>query len=208
MYDFDGFMGFTFDMHLMIFIFTYLIIFGIYYLLTLKKQGKTFNERTVINAFFIFYLLSLFRLVFLPLDVWSPEWRDILWHTQNISFSNFYNIIPFYSIRTTFETALPLFILRGVGGNLLLLLPLPIFIGLLSNKMTPQKSLLIGIYTSLFIEIIQFILNIVTWYPNRLACIDDIILNTFGAFIGGGIYIKLPFLFQKPINCIYKFMTS
>ncbi|MCL1989399.1 MAG: VanZ family protein [Defluviitaleaceae bacterium] len=166
---------------------------------------------------FIFYLLSVFELVFTPIDIFVDlELRDEFirgflqqetWGWWDIATVN---LIPFRSLIRTLSASLFLwrFTLRAVVGNFILLLPLPILIGLLSKKeLTLKKAVLIGFGSSLFIESTQLLINTLTGWPNRLACVDDLLLNTLGAIVGYFIYKKYHRFFEKIISLFYQFLT-
>ncbi|EID5124100.1 TPA: VanZ family protein, partial [Listeria innocua] len=64
-------------------------------------------------------------------------------------------------------------------GNLFLLVPLAVYMNL-NRSISISNNLIIVLCISLFIEVIQGILNLVTQYPNNVSDIDDIILNVVG----------------------------
>ncbi|EIO1329970.1 VanZ family protein, partial [Listeria innocua] len=63
--------------------------------------------------------------------------------------------------------------------NLFLLVPLAVYMNL-NRSISISNNLIIVLCISLFIEVIQGILNLVTQYPNNVSDIDDIILNVVG----------------------------
>ena len=73
-----------------------------------------------------------------------------------------------------------------IGGNIALLIPLVVFVGVFldyRNKYSIIKTIIIGVGVSIVIETIQAIMNYIIQYPNRIADIDDIILNSFGVVV-------------------------
>jgi glycopeptide antibiotics resistance protein len=92
--------------------------------------------------------------------------------------------------------------LENILGNIILFVPLGIFLPLLSARFYSLKKVLItAFFCSLSIEVIQYIS--VFWRSYRSVDIDDIILNTLGAFLGFIIYDKLlskAFKAQKEIT--------
>ncbi|EAV9917877.1 VanZ family protein, partial [Listeria monocytogenes] len=60
-----------------------------------------------------------------------------------------------------------------------LLVPLAVYLNL-NRSISISNNLIIVLCISLFIEVIQGILNLVTQYPNNVSDIDDIILNVIG----------------------------
>lgn len=215
--DFTGFTSFGLDPQPIVWIVLYLIAFLIYYLLTAKKREKWIDRNVIIYVFFIFYIISVVRLVLTPIEIWNPEYqfyymrafrgrdpytfRELL---GNIGF------VPFESIIFTLTSGVhwPL-VLRAVVGNIILLLPLPIFLGLLpKTDFTFKKTILIAFLTSFSIEIVQLIINILTSWPNRMVLVDDLILNTFGAILGYWLYKKFGYLLENIVRVIYKFFTT
>jgi len=197
--------NFTFEPHLIVYMALYLIVFTLYYVFSFKKRGTWLDKHVIINAFFIFYLLSVFRFVFTPFSIWSNVADQFSWwEIANV------NLIPFRSLIQTLSAPLLMwrFTLLFVVGNFILLFPLPIFVGLLSKKeFTFKKALLIGFLATLFIESGQLIINLTTGFPNRLVCVDDLLLNTLGAICGYFIFKKCQRFFEKIISLIYKFLT-
>ena len=60
-----------------------------------------------------------------------------------------------------------------------------------NQKLTGLKIILIGMLSSVGVELMQLIIDIVTRYPSHIADIDDVILNSIGVVIGYGIYIAI-----------------
>lgn len=164
----------TFDLHKPIFLALYLLLLLIYYFLFFRKsENKNFSKFLFISMF-IFYILCLIKLTILPMRVTPIE-------EMNFDFSYYYQIVPFKTITqvikyNTWNVQLL--------GNILLLLPLPIFIGFIKKKASFVNLFFIGFITSISIECIQLFIDILTKFPNKLADIDDIILNSVGSLIG------------------------
>jgi len=118
------------------------------------------------------------------------------------------NLIPFRNLSFTIRFSTFRAILWGVGGNFIMLMPLPIFIGLRSNKpLIFKQALLFSFLTTLFIESTQLVLNLAGGWPSRLVCVDDLILNTLGALVGYAIFKKFPNLFEVPVMTLLKLLT-
>ncbi|HHT5872143.1 TPA: VanZ family protein [Listeria monocytogenes] len=64
-------------------------------------------------------------------------------------------------------------------GNLLLLAPLAIYLNI-NRSISLVRNLILALCISLFIEVLQGILNIIFQYPNNVSDIDDLILNILG----------------------------
>lgn len=54
-----------------------------------------------------------------------------------------------------------------------------------------KKTIIIGLYSSLMIELTQLLINIILTYNYRSVDIDNIILNTTGEIIGYFLYKRL-----------------
>ena len=185
--------GITLDLHPLIFILLYLIlVLGVYIFYYLKKRPS--QKKFFIMLAFIFYCLVLFKLTILPITILFEDQGDYSYL--------YYQIIPFASISKFASSNLKLFIIQ-VLGNFLLLIPLPIFYNILINdkrKTTLKKNIILIIFTSLFIEVTQLCINKLTKVPNKVADIDDLMLNILGGIFG---YLMF-YLIQKFKN---KYLT-
>ena len=76
----------------------------------------------------------------------------------------------------------------NIGGNILLLLPLGLLLPILwTNLRNLNKIFLIGLFTSLSIEILQLIENIL-YLGFRSVDIDDVIFNVIGIILGYSLF--------------------
>ena len=76
----------------------------------------------------------------------------------------------------------------NIGGNILLLLPLGLLLPILwTNLRNLKKIFLIGLFTSLSIEILQLIENIL-YLGFRSVDIDDVIFNVIGIILGYSLF--------------------
>lgn len=79
-------------------------------------------------------------------------------------------------------------IVRNVGGNVLLLMPLGFLAPLIWNKFNKVKNtILLGFIISVSIELLQLIESLVNGW-GRITDIDDVICNVLGSIIGYSIY--------------------
>lgn len=178
--------GFSFELHPPLFLIVFIVFCGIAFLCVRKKNLKP-NKLFFISAL-IFYGLSVYKLVFLPFTI---KFNDDSY--QNIPFEYYYQLVPFESITSYFSYGNYI----QFFGNLVLLLPLPILLGLIKGKsMSFMKNLILITIVTLFIELTQLLINILTEFPNKIADIDDFILNISGGIIGLFI-IKWYFLYFK-----------
>ncbi|BFH17438.1 VanZ family protein [Paenibacillus melissococcoides] len=181
--------GFVFDLHLPVFIGIYTVVFSIF-LASMKIRKKKFEfYRVLLQGAFIFYILALMKLVYLPIRV--------LFGDHNLSQPTIYDfmqLIPFKTIETTLNHHNYI----QVYGNLLLLFPLPILLQLIFKKFSFFKSFLIVLSVTVFIEITQFGIDLLTNYPNKVMDIDDVILNTLGGIIGWFFYETYAAFRERP----------
>lgn len=94
------------------------------------------------------------------------------------------NLIPFRTINLyiNFQGEVSLQIINLLG-NIVVFVPIGIFIVLLMKKAGFIHSLLIGFGSTLFIEIMQLVLS-VSGVISRSFDVDDLLLNTIGVLIG------------------------
>ena len=156
----------------------------------LKKQKQVYWLREVINFLFVLYILMVVSVTLFPLALW------IDFNMQNIKFG--LNLIPFVGIindikqigiaydgDTVFMISL---IIRNVGGNILLLMPLGVLSPIIWNKFKGFKNIvLFGFVISISIESIQFI-ELIAGGWGRTVDIDDVICNVLGVILGYFIY--------------------
>lgn len=152
----------------------------------LSKHRKD-NKPMKINLwiYFILYLVLLFT--FTLLDPMFGRTGLVIFGGNKEIFMNYFsrsiNFVPFKTILdyivAIYNSTLDLkTIFINLFGNIICLMPLAFFIPLLFKKVNNSiKFLLITILASLSIEILQLIFCVGT------CDVDDIILNSFGAFI-------------------------
>ncbi|MGJ7913230.1 VanZ family protein [Neobacillus sp. LXY-1] len=71
-----------------------------------------------------------------------------------------------------------------MGGNLVLLAPLGIYVHFIKRNLAFIKILLMGFAFSAFIKLIQLFITLWIGYSYRSFDVDDLILNTLGFIIG------------------------
>jgi glycopeptide antibiotics resistance protein len=110
-----------------------------------------------------------------------------------------FNIVPFMSI---FEDigAGRLKLNENLLGNILIFIPVGIFISLFRHNKKIIFNLVIVLFISLFVEMMQFLTN------TGIADIDDLLLNGLGGLVGLFIYkliaFKRPYLRTKKVVTI------
>jgi glycopeptide antibiotics resistance protein len=95
------------------------------------------------------------------------------------------NLVPFREMFRALPHLGAAQIIREFGGNILLFVPFTLAGPLLWPRLRAWWwPLAAGLGGSLAIELIQLGLSGVVGYPYRQTDVDDVILNTFGAFLG------------------------
>lgn len=124
------------------------------------------------------YTLGILSVAFWPImiDPMEAELYKQGWRPYSV------NLIPFKSISDALDHFYYMVAVRNIVGNLLLLFPLGIIVGLFARK---QRILLLsGLICSVSIELLQLILSQLYLIRPRTIDIDDVLLNTLGYFIG------------------------
>lgn len=136
------------------------------------KNGGIMNRREQIKAVFLYgvficYIFLLIKILFLS-RISHLEHRSI-------------NLIPFHSIMEYISSSsanIKAFSFGNVVGNIVIFIPLGTYLSLFKNDKRVIANLLFIFIVSLFVEVIQGLLNI------GASDIDDIILNCLGGLIG------------------------
>ncbi len=127
----------------------------------LKKSRFNTNQKTA-SAFLLFYFYNVL--------ITTLFMRKTMTH-------RIFNFIPLSSFITPHDSSMLEFLF-----NILLFIPIGFLINCIFKKFKPGKTVLIGLTSSLIIEMIQFAAKVGEFET------DDIISNTLGAFSGCLIY--------------------
>lgn len=161
----------------MIFIFTVILVsIRLTYLIYNKQKIVIYKE--ILTFCFILYILFLYYIV---------TFQDNNYGTNNF--------IPFKEI-FRYEITSTLF-LKNVVGNILLFVPLGLFMTYYIKNKSFIITLILTIFISCTIEFAQYVIG-------RTADIDDIILNSAGGLLGYIIYSK----WNKIIERLPKFLKN
>lgn len=128
------------------------------------KKWQQILLNILLYSVFAFYLVILFGLLFMKAH----------------SFSSI-NIVPFYSIGNYLfsdDKLLRAFAFSNVVGNIVLFVPLGVYLPLFIREKSILKNVLWIILISALVEILQFVFRV------GASDIDDVILNGLGGFIG------------------------
>ena len=169
------------------FFFLVIVAFTAYMIFRMSRPGtdRFSRKRTFITLIFLWYLCAVAAITVVPLRASR---------TQNLDYHfNFVPVIKSYQrlvyvLYTNDQPGIRNF-RNNFIGNIVMFVPLGIFIFLLYRKKTGEV-ILIGALASCLIEFLQF-LNMYTGYY-RFVDIDDVILNTSGAVIGFYIARMIP----------------
>ncbi|WP_163101630.1 VanZ family protein [Peribacillus alkalitolerans] len=139
-------------------------------ILFIKKKFEL--KREVVNLLYYISVMVVIGLTLFPLEIVtsSEEFPEL-----NLP-SNF---VPFASIYELLNSHYYMVSLKNILGNIILFVPLGFILVLKYKRINNLRNvILVGLLTSLLIELIQLTL------PNRAFDIDDIILNALGTMIG------------------------
>lgn len=147
-----------------------------------NKEEKFFGFREFMTLIFRFYILMVIIVTFFPLVIGGYVGQP----SMNIV-PVFNTIKDIYKVPIGMESYMVRFWIKNILGNILLLLPLGIFLPMCFKRLRSFKSTVITCaLVSLSIEVVQYISM---YFGNFRSCdIDDIILNTLGGMIGFIIY--------------------
>jgi len=154
------------------------MIIGVY-----RKKQETFLQGFIQSSFlvYVFMVLTLTGYFMLFREVAAHGWWQRVLHRMQTK--ERINMQPFLMFKQ-FQIAS-----TQVIGNLVMLLPLGIYIPLLFPKLSGFfRVFLICLLVSISIELMQLITSV------RSTDIDDVILNTSGAVVGYVIYKFLRFI--------------
>lgn len=147
--------------------------------------------RILILSTFMIYCLVVLDLVLLSrihmfhLDVWRDMWLELWERRTRLNYG--LNLVPFRTIGTYIKSILRgdivAIAVRNLAGNLLMFLPLGIYLPVIWKKCRNIKTILLISMTVLVgIELIQFLSLLGS------LDIDDFILNICGILIGYGLW--------------------
>ncbi|WP_271629376.1 VanZ family protein [Caldicellulosiruptor sp. DIB 104C] len=162
------------------------ILLLIMYCVYLRKKRNEEFISVFFNALFFIYILQVLRFTIFPIPIFSPTIREI---SSKIDILSTMNIKPFANITLN----------RQFYYNILLTIPFGFLLPLLRNK-SIKKVLLKGIAFSISVELLQLLISFLIKFPYRTCDINDIILNTFGVFMG--------FVLWKLFTVILKAITK
>lgn len=151
-------------------------LFALLYLSVTLFRRTFALSRFILMAGFILYVLMVIDITMMPL----PVTRDMPIYGGRV------NLIPFAGIYDTITSAISSKIAAiNVLGNVLLFMPLGLFVPLLwPSKSSVRSMLTIGLSSSLTIEAAQFTIGVILGQQYRRVDVDDVLLNVLGAILG------------------------
>ena len=162
------------DLHLEIFALLYILILCITLLIYKLKKKNKYNIYGLI--LFELYILCLVKVVYTPV-VFNRAMSDDMVEKMKMNYANF---VPFRTI--TGVGSVHNFAVQ-VGGNILLLMPLVFFLYYVFFIKSYRKCIVYCFMAIVFIEITQYIIDIITKFPNKVCDVDDVILNFIGIIL-------------------------
>lgn len=168
----------------------YLFVRGILILKKHRSQINIYWFKEIINLLFAIYICLVISVTLFPLPIGFDYQYENLFRSVNIVplvsiIENFSQVGTAYDGDVLFMISL---ILRNVGGNILLLMPLGFLAPILWEKFRSyNKVTLLGLAVSISIELVQFLERFAGGW-GRVTDIDDVICNVLGVIIGYLIY--------------------
>ena len=159
--------------YMMPFMLIALVIYIIIRLIVVKKRKKRISiKREIPLMLFISYITGLLSITAFPKVVFNDGIRLVVGPGS-------VNLIPFRTIVTYFDERFIIFAIL-FAGNIVMFMPVGFFVPLIWKK-GPLFTTMCGLLFSLFIEISQ-------QFVVRNTDIDDLILITFGVYLGYLLY--------------------
>ncbi|MCI5936807.1 MAG: VanZ family protein [Eubacterium sp.] len=140
-------------------------------------------SRYYVVVSFVFYTLVLAKVVLFPIYIFDKAQIPMMYEGAE-NYIRFYQFVPFASIRNYFSSGT----IIQLAGNIVLLFPLIIFWDIFTKGKKKISFLtIVGVCTSVLIELYQLLTNYLTGFPGHVADIDDLILNSLGVFLAAGV---------------------
>ncbi|MFD0050935.1 VanZ family protein [Actinomycetes bacterium NPDC127524] len=166
----------------------YILLRGLYVLIH-RDNVKWVKEG--LQFVIVIYLLLVVSVTLFPLALWiEPDLQALKYAVNLVPLISIFHDISQIGIAYGGDSVFMMkLILRNVGGNVLMFVPLGILAPMLWQKFRRLKSiLLLGVLMSIGIEFLQFFELLVSSEMGRTVDIDDVICNTAGAILGYVLY--------------------
>jgi glycopeptide antibiotics resistance protein len=147
-------------------------------------RRKTGTWIVALQLVALIHLAAVVAFAFFPF----PVQREIIQSGRVFQYEH-NNLIPLRSLINALVTGTTPSVVDQSIGNLLLLLPLGVYLPLLMPMARRfLVTVLVGLGVSFAIEIGQLGISAILGYTYKIADVDDLILNTTGVAVGYGIY--------------------
>lgn len=168
----------------------YLFASLIYILILLMYFSKKFAlKKIILHSLLYFYIIAVIGVTIFPLPIQRNFIEDGI-RSEHLN----HNFVPFSSILAIWHNDSSV-IIKQLGGNILLGIPLGILLPIIASTAKKSKIFMIGLAFFAGIELTQYIISKILGYTYRVADIDDIILNSIGFLIGFGLW-KIAIFFR------------
>lgn len=144
------------------------------------RQGKTSGRRFSYWMIFSVYLAVVVSLTLFPLPVQRSLIDDVIREQHGEQ----HNFIPFKLLFDTVVSGQGKVFLIQIMGNVLLFVPLGIFVLVLYPRMKRRNVIMLGLLMSIGIESTQAITGLFIGYNYRSFDVDDLWLNVLGTMLG------------------------
>lgn len=165
--------------------------------LAARKRKPFMNVREALFNLFVAYMIVVASLTLLPVEIGQRQFPIG---------ESYGNIIPIIGTLRDVERGMKVdgmshfyfgFWLKNIGGNLLMLLPFGLLLPLQSRKRIRMgRTTLLACLLSLGIEGLQ-VMTLFIGDNYRVFDIDDILLNTLGAWVGALLAENIPAIIEK-----------
>ncbi|MDD3145019.1 MAG: VanZ family protein [Candidatus Gracilibacteria bacterium] len=160
--------------------FLFIISIPIYIVFLIVLIWKKISlNKIILKSLFYFYVISIIAVTIFPIPIQGLKEIGIYGGNNNF--------IPFESIfDIMFNDNLSIAIkMKQIVGNIILFIPMGFLIPLiLKGKNSFKNALLIGILSSLSIELLQCLISLLLGFSYKVTDIDDILLNVLGFVFG------------------------
>ncbi len=151
----------------------------------INQKSKIKSQDIILIFIYIIYFLFMAKILLFKnvsiTEIFSSE-REI---SRRLVLTPFWSIMKYYNSGNLWASLL------NVVGNVVIFVPFGVYLMLYSKHKTAIKAVKTVLFTSLSVEVVQFVLDI------GIADIDDITLNVLGGLVGVGVYKILKLIFRE-----------
>lgn len=177
----------------------YLIVRSIFIGMKSKKGVNWWKE--LISFLFVIYIGMVVAITLFPIPIgFSTSFGHIRLSINSIPFASIIKDIDKIGIAYDGDVLFMIgLIVRNVGGNILLLMPLGFLAPIIWDKFKKIKNtILLGLAISISIELLQLTESLFSGW-GRITDIDDVIFNVIGSIVGYFIY-KITLMLASKFN--------